>query len=133
MINTDNVTNDVQIGHDNYSAGGYVWNGDLDAIRIYSEVLSESEIASLAGVSTAISDLAAAADCKVSSLKSGKIQIVTSRAGICSMYAMNGQKVHQVMVNAGTTIIQTGLSRGIYMVKIESRNQDTFIRKVYVD
>lgn len=43
VINTDNSSNNVQIGNANYNAN-YFWRGSLDDVRIYSEVLTQQEI-----------------------------------------------------------------------------------------
>ena len=124
VINTDNTSNNLQIGNSNYNSS-YYWKGELDDVRIYSKALNSNEINTVMGGGTlGFED----SDFKANELKmypnptKGFINFATTLQHKLevSIYNLQGKFVKK---SYGNKLDVNDFYSGIYVVKVRAGNK----------
>lgn len=139
IINTDNNTNNIQIGNANYSSN-YFWRGELDDVRIYSKALTLNQITSVMGGGTlgVKNDFSNHFNIYPNPVKN---VLNISTKGLLldeirtSIFDVQGRKIKRISTKTSSEKIEIdtqSLSKGIYIVLVESKNSkhtQKFIRQ----
>jgi PKD repeat protein len=136
VINTDGVTNFLRIGSAVYNT--YAFDGALDDIRIYSKVLSASEVTEVYNRQTLDNKEFTLADAAIKIYPNPVQDILTIDARVneifnVSVYSILGKKVTTKVIsdaNGQTVLDVSGLASGMYTVVVSLSSYSTSFKVV---